>query len=109
MTAVWGACVAQMKPPPRMQHLQGRVKVGEEAALPPDLRKASGFPATPPPSFLPSAGRPSLSAERRGLVGTYTPRKGEAFPQVRRQSRRGMLSFGDFDATVQHPFRAGLT
>ena len=46
---------------------QGRVKVGAKAALPPDLRKASGFPATSP-SFLRSAGRLSLPAERRGPV-----------------------------------------
>ena len=29
------------------------------------------------------------------------PGKGETFPQVRRQSRPGMLSFGDFDATLE--------
>jgi len=36
------------------------------------------------------------------------PRKGAAFPQVRRQSRFGVLPFEDFDATLRaecHRFR----
>ena len=33
---------------------QGRLKVGDKAALPPDVRKASGFPVEPA-SFSPSA------------------------------------------------------
>jgi len=49
--------------------LKGRVKVAEKAALPPAVRKASGFPARTA-SLLPlgSAGRLSLPAEPRGLV-----------------------------------------
>ena len=70
---------------------QGRVKVGEEAALPPDLRKASGFPATlPSPSsarlegsaFQPSGGdwlghmprgkaKPFRKSGGRAAVGCY--------------------------------------
>ena len=48
---------------------QGRVKVAGKAALPPAVRKASGFPAQTA-SLLPlgSAGRLSLPAEPRGLV-----------------------------------------
>ena len=47
----------------------GRAEVGVKAALPPDLRKASGFPARAA-CFLPlgSAGRLSLPAEPKGLV-----------------------------------------
>ena len=54
---------------PRFTTLQGRVKVAEKAALPPAVRKASGFPAQTG-SLLPldSAGRLSLPAESRGLV-----------------------------------------
>ena len=62
------------------------------------MRKASGFPATLAP--LRSAGRRSLPAERVGLVGTQAARKGGAFPHSRRQSRSGILRFGDFDATL---------
>jgi len=48
---------------------QGRVKVAQKAALPPAVRKASGFPAQTA-SLLPpgSAGRLSLPAEPGGLV-----------------------------------------
>jgi hypothetical protein len=78
---------------------KGRVKVAGKAALPPDVRKASGFPAQTA-SLLPlgSAGRLSLPAEPRVSQGGGL-RKGEAFPHVRRQSRFGTLPLGDFDAT----------
>src|SRR5208337_1118802 len=54
-----------------------------------------------PSSFLPPAGRLSLPAGGRRLVGTTASRKGEAFPQIRRQSRFGALSFGDLDASLR--------
>jgi hypothetical protein len=77
-----------------MPLFQGRVKVREEAALPPDLRKASGFPATlPPPSsarlegsaFQPSGGdwlghmprgkaKPFRKSGGRAAVGCYPSR-----------------------------------
>jgi len=49
---------------------RGRLKVAEETALPPDLRKASGFPRqTASLLLLSSAGRLSLPAEPKGLLG----------------------------------------
>jgi hypothetical protein len=45
---------------------RGHVKAAARAAVPPDLRKASGFPACFPALFC-SAGRLSLPAERRGI------------------------------------------
>src|SRR5208282_5045483 len=57
---------------------QTRVKVGEEAALPPDLRKASGFPAT---LCLPSSARlegPTFQPSGGDLLG-HMPR-GKAKP-----------------------------
>ena len=61
--------------------------------------KPLAFRPRPPPSsarlegsaFQPSGG---------GWFWASAPRKGEAFPQIRRQSRFGILSFGDFDATL---------
>ena len=53
------------------------------------------------PPFFPSArleGSPSSRA--KGVSQGGSPRKGEAFPHSRRQSRFGMLPFGDFDATL---------
>ena len=63
---------ASGRSPARPGKAQGRLKVGEKAALlsvSRRMRKASGFPA-PTASLLPlgSAGRPSLPAEPRGLV-----------------------------------------
>jgi len=52
---------------------------------------------------LPSSARLDGSAFQPsggGLVGTQAPRKGEAFPHSRRQSRFGLLPFGSFDATL---------
>jgi hypothetical protein len=58
-----------MSPLPSPSAAQARLEIGGKAALPPDLRKASGFPAQTA-SLLPfgSAGRLSLPAEPRGLV-----------------------------------------
>jgi len=59
---------------------QGRVKVAGKAALPPAVRKASGFPAQTA-SLLPlgSAGRLSLPAEPRGLVRAEALGKAKPF------------------------------
>ena len=68
---------------------QGCVKVAEEAALPPDLRKASGFPGQIT-SLVPfgSAGRPSLPAEPKGLVRAEAVGKAKPF---RRSGGRAAL------------------
>ena len=59
---------------------QGRVKVAEKAALPPAVRKASGFPAQTASLFpLGSAGRLSLPAEPRGLVRAEAVGKAKPF------------------------------
>src|SRR5208282_4846542 len=59
---------------------RGRVKVVGKAALPPAVRKASGFPARRA-SLLPlgSAGRLSLPAEPRGLVRAEALGKAKPF------------------------------
>ena len=59
---------------------QGRVKVAQKAALPPAVRKASGFPAQTA-SLLPlgSAGRLSLPAEPRALVRAEALGKAKPF------------------------------
>jgi hypothetical protein len=58
-----------------------------------------------PPAFRPMldpstssalAGRLSLPASAEAVQGTHVPRKGEAFPQVRRRSRTPLLT----DASV---------
>src|SRR5208337_5106228 len=41
------------------------------------------------------------SSRAGGVSQGGSPRKGEAFPHGRRQSRFGMLHFGDFDATLE--------
>jgi hypothetical protein len=59
------------------------------AALPPDLRKASGFPPDAqrmPPEL---AGRLSLPASS-GVIILVVQRKGRAFPRVGRQSRKSV-------------------
>jgi hypothetical protein len=113
-----GSCAGREKPqtkcgnsrlprkrgPRRFSARQGRVKVAEKAALPPDVRKASGFPTQRSPPSSPRLGwkaQPSSRAE--GVSQGGGPRKGEAFPHIRRQSRSGMLRFGDFDATLLRP------
>ena len=59
---------------------QGRVKFGEKAALPPDVRKASGFPVqTASLLSLGSAGMLSLPAEPRGLVRAEALGKAKPF------------------------------
>jgi hypothetical protein len=58
--------------------------------------KPLAFRRTQPPSF-PSA-QPSSRAG--GVSQGGSPRKGEAFPHSRWQSRSGMLPFGDFGATL---------
>jgi len=58
----------------------GAVKVAEKAALPPNLRKASGFPAQIAPPLLPgSAGRLSLCAEPGDLVRVQALGKAKPF------------------------------
>jgi predicted thioredoxin/glutaredoxin len=57
-----------------------RAKVGGKAALPPELRKASGFPPrTASLLALGSAGRLSLPAEPRGSVRVEAHGKAEPF------------------------------
>ena len=57
-----------------------RIKVGEKAALPPELRKASGFPPrTASILALGSAGRLSLPTEPRGSVRVEAHGKAEPF------------------------------
>ena len=61
------ASAAHCRAPAEAAAAQARLKIGGKAALPPDLRKASGFPAQSA-SLLPfgSAGRLSLPAEPKG-------------------------------------------
>jgi YVTN family beta-propeller protein len=55
-------------------------RTNRKAALPPDLRKASGFPAPRAPLFsFGSAGRLSLPAEPGGLVGAEAVGKAKPF------------------------------
>src|SRR5208337_1219874 len=69
--------------------------------LPPEERKACGFRSQTALLLPPHLG---WKAEPSSRVGGGSrggsPRKGEALPHIRRQSRFGMLRFGDFDATL---------
>jgi hypothetical protein len=67
------------------------------AALPPAVRKASGFPAKPASSLPPLGWKAEPSSRAEGFRAE-TPRKGEAFPHSGRQSRVEMLPPGNFDA-----------
>jgi hypothetical protein len=58
----------------------------------------SGADSLPSSPRLGWKAEPSSRAE--GVSQGEGPRKGKAFPQSRRQSRFGMLPFGDFDATL---------
>ena len=58
----------------------------------------SGADSLPSSPRLGWKAQPSSRAE--GVSQGGSPRKGEAFPHSRRQSRFGMLPFGDFDATL---------
>ena len=71
----------------------------KEAALPPDVRKASGFPPQTA-SILPLGWKAEPSSRAEGVSQGRSFRKGEAFPHIRRQSRFGMLPFADFDASL---------
>jgi hypothetical protein len=69
---------------------QGRIKVGEQAALPPDLRKAPGFPGqTASLLALRTAGRLSLPAVPRGSVRVEA--LGKASKPFRRSGGRAAL------------------
>jgi hypothetical protein len=74
------ASAAHRRAPARAGAAQARLKIGGKAALPPDLRKASGFPAQIA-SLLPpgSAGRRSLPAEPRRLVRAEALGKAKPF------------------------------
>jgi hypothetical protein len=83
--------------------MQGRVKVVEKAALPPVVRKASGFPAQTA-SLLPlgSPGRLSLPAEPRVLVRAEA--LGKAKPFRIRQLTDGRAALGCYlSGTLARP------
>ena len=83
---------------------QGRVKIAEEAALPPDVRKASGFPGQTT-SLVPLGWKAEPSSRAERVSQGRSRQKGKAFPRVRRQSRFGTLPFGDFDAPPELELR----
>ena len=58
-----------------------------------------GFPAQTA-SLLPLGWKAQPSSRAEGVSQGGSPRKGEAFPHSRRQSRFAILPFGDFDATL---------
>jgi hypothetical protein len=62
------------------------------AALPPDVRKASGLPAV----LYPDGASPQIQGRAREIKGYL--RKGIAFPYIRRQSRKRMSGF-EIDAS----------
>jgi len=67
--------------------------VGMEGALPPALRKGFAFPADLPSFLLIRAAAKALpSAARMRLVSSPRRRKGAAFPQSKRRSRRSVLN-----------------
>ena len=71
---------------------QDRVKVGEKAALPPDVRKASGYAGADPPPSLGSAGRLSASVRRAGVSQGGSPRnRARPCQPPGRSSRSAML------------------
>ena len=62
--------------------------------------KPLAFRRSPPP-FTPLLGWKAEPSSRAEGVGEGAgPRKGEAFPHSRRQSRFGILPFGGFDAAL---------
>jgi hypothetical protein len=80
---------------------QGRVKVAEKAALPPAVRKASGFPAQTV-SLLPlnSAGRLSLPAGLKGLVRAGALGKAKPFRTAGGRAALGCY----FSGTLTRPW-----
>ena len=66
------------------------------------------FPRNPPP-FIPSLGwKAQPSSREKGVSHGPGPRKGEAFSHGRRQSRFGILTFGDVDTTLTPSLRRHL-
>jgi hypothetical protein len=67
--------------------------------------KPLAFRRRQPPFFPPARLEGGASPPSRGVSQGLSPRKGEAFPHSRRQSRFGMLLFGDFNTIlVAGPF-----
>ena len=62
--------------------------------------KPLAFRHSPPPFPPPLGWKAKPSSRAEGVSQGASPRKGEAFPHSRRQSRFGMSPFGDFDATL---------
>ena len=62
--------------------------------------KPLAFRRRQPPSSPRLGWKAQPSSRAEGVSQGRSPRKGEAFPHSRRQSRFGMLPFGDFDATL---------
>ena len=79
---------------------QGRVKVGEKAALPPAVRKASGFPAMLAPPLLPPLGWKAQPSSRAGGAGRDT-----SLTERRRSCEN--IEFGIFRARVSSYLQAG--
>jgi len=80
--------------------LQGRVKVGEKRLCRLLCGKPLAFRRSPPPFAFPFGWKAQPSSRAEGGGHGVSPRKGEAFPHSRRQSRFGILPFGDFDPTL---------
>src|SRR5208337_75095 len=81
-----------------------RVKSGSAACCAESLW-LSGADSLPCSPRLGWKAQPSSRVE--GVSQGGGPRKSEAFPHIRRQSRMGMLPLGDFDAT-RNARRGGL-
>jgi hypothetical protein len=82
---------------------QGRVKVGEKRLCRLVCGKPLAFRRSPPPFTPPLGWKAEPSSRAKGVSQGASPRKGEAFPHPSadgRQSRFGILTFGDFGATL---------
>jgi hypothetical protein len=64
--------------------------------------KPLAFRHSPPPFPPPLGWKAKPSSRAEGVSQGASPRKGEAFPHSRRQSRFGILTFGRFDSTLPH-------
>ena len=80
--------------------IQGRVKVGEKRLCRLLCGKPLAFRRSPPHFTPPLGWKAEPSSRAEGVGQGAGPRKGEAFPHSRRQSRFGILPFGDFDAAL---------